>query len=196
MDLIIIRHALPTQGIDPPLSAEGHRQAAVVTQRLAQESSEANGPIHHIVSSPLQRARQTAEPLSQLLGLEIEIVDGLAEADKEGHEYVPVEQMRRERPEEWKIFIQDPISFLGSDADRFQSDVLSGFAQVIERYPGKTVAIFSHVLTINVFLRDILQSPISVPFTPDYCSISRVRASRSGQRSVISVNDTGHFAKS
>ena len=30
-------------------------------------------------------------------------------------------------------------------------------------------------------------------FFPDYTSVSRVRASRSGSRSLVSVNETGHL---
>lgn len=65
MRLILVRHGLSEgnersliQGhADYPLVDEGHRQATLIAQRLAQER------IDHIYSSDLTRAKQTAEPI-------------------------------------------------------------------------------------------------------------------------------------
>ena len=65
MRLILVRHGLSEgnersliQGhADYPLVDEGHRQASLIAQRLADER------IDHIYSSDLTRAKQTAEPI-------------------------------------------------------------------------------------------------------------------------------------
>src|ERR1700757_3718886 len=57
------------------LNREGQRQAAGLAGRLARE------PIGLIFSSPLERAVETAVPLAQRLGLDIQVSDALNEID-------------------------------------------------------------------------------------------------------------------
>ena len=70
MELLLIRHARPfhlvdESGADPDLTDEGWVQA----KRLAQSVGGGRyGSVHAIVSSPMRRARQTAEPLREVLG--------------------------------------------------------------------------------------------------------------------------------
>src|SRR5436305_11011237 len=57
------------------LNAHGRQQAERLAERLAQE------PIRRIYSSPLERARETAQPLADRLGLEMRIAPELNEID-------------------------------------------------------------------------------------------------------------------
>lgn len=59
----------------PGLSAAGHRQAAQLADALAHE------PIGRVISSPLQRARETALPLARSLGVEAEPSEALGDID-------------------------------------------------------------------------------------------------------------------
>ncbi|MGI9621301.1 MAG: histidine phosphatase family protein, partial [Acidimicrobiales bacterium] len=99
MDLLIIRHGRPERvegaegTADPGLTDIGHDQALAVARFLADE------PVDHIVSSPMLRARQTAEPLSQILQLPVQVIDDLAEIDKDAQEYVPIEERRADAGE-------------------------------------------------------------------------------------------------
>jgi broad specificity phosphatase PhoE len=56
------------------LSELGHRMAALVAEALADHD------IVHLVSSPLERAQQTAQPLVESTGLELAIDDRVVEA--------------------------------------------------------------------------------------------------------------------
>jgi broad specificity phosphatase PhoE len=58
-----------------PLSLRGRQQADIAARYLAAR------PIGHVVSSPLERARQTAEPLVNDLDLRLAIDDRLIEAE-------------------------------------------------------------------------------------------------------------------
>jgi broad specificity phosphatase PhoE len=64
--LYLVRHAKTAHPwrttLDSPLSASGHAQAATLAERIA-----SLGPLP-VVSSPLQRARQTAAPLATRWG--------------------------------------------------------------------------------------------------------------------------------
>lgn len=57
------------------LSAAGHRQAAQLAEALAHE------PIGWVISSPLQRARETASPLAERLGVEPSAAEALGDID-------------------------------------------------------------------------------------------------------------------
>jgi probable phosphoglycerate mutase len=97
MELILIRHARPelqqvTDGIaDPGLTPLGHEQSRRMARWLANEA------IDHIAVSPKRRARETAAPLADHLGLEPEVVEGFAELDKQSQAYIPVEDLQDER---------------------------------------------------------------------------------------------------
>jgi broad specificity phosphatase PhoE len=58
---------------DPPLSAEGRRQAQALADRLAGVG------LAHLFSSPFLRCVETAAPIAQRLGLAIRIERGLSE---------------------------------------------------------------------------------------------------------------------
>ena len=63
------------------LSELGHRMAALAAATLAERD------VTHLVSSPLERAQQTAQPLVDRTGLELALDDRVIEADNvfEGH---------------------------------------------------------------------------------------------------------------
>lgn len=88
MQLLLIRHALPHrsepgQGSDPELSEEGIEQAKRLPDALGRF------PISRIVSSPQIRARQTAQPVADALGLTIDLDDRLVEYDRDLSHYTP-----------------------------------------------------------------------------------------------------------
>ncbi len=193
MDLLLIRHGLPLRverddGLpaDPPLSAEGRAQAERVALWLAHES------IDHIVSSPLLRARETAAPLAEALGLPVEIEPRVAEYDRDSALYVPLEELRRTDYPAWKAFMQTGYPE-GVEIERFIVDVQSALDACISRHRGRRVAVFCHGGVINVFAAQVLGSARPLFFQPDYTSINRFAAASSGERSVIALNETAHL---
>ena len=64
---------------------------------------------------------------------------------------------------------------------------------IIADNPGRTVAAVCHGGTINAYLSAVLGLDKLMFFVPDYTSVSRVRASRSGPRSLVSLNETAHL---
>jgi len=76
MRLILVRHGRPDEEDavsprDPPLNADGRRQAHSVADWLASEG------VTRIVASPLRRAQQTAVPLAERLGLDMDQAFGV-----------------------------------------------------------------------------------------------------------------------
>ena len=198
MKLVLIRHGRPDEDErdrphDPPLRADGRAQAEAVAARLAQEG------ITRIVSSPMARALQTAQPLAARLALPIDIVDGWAEADRHVQRYRSTETLRALGEVEWKRFLADPIGYFGGDDAAFRAVVLSAFSTTLGDASAGTgrrdahVAVFTHGLPINVVLSHALGLERIIHFAPGYGSMTRLRMLRSGAIGVASVNERGHL---
>ena len=92
MKLILIRHGLPVRSdssADPSLAPQGVRQAEQMARWLHDEGIDA------LYSSPMRRARETAEPLAALTGLTPRVIEGIAEYDQGSGRYVPMEELKR-----------------------------------------------------------------------------------------------------
>jgi len=194
MELLLIRHALPirrevTEGAaDPPLSDDGLRQAELLAEYLASEKIDA------IYASPLLRAQQTAQPLSIRIGLEIIDDPGIAEFDQHSSEYIPVEDLKASGdPRLTEFLLGEGDEF--DDRDEFRNRVMNSIERIISDHGGDRVAVVCHGGVINLYAGDVLGLNVEGPgfFYPNYTSITRVAASRSGVRSIVTLNETSHL---
>ena len=191
MQLLLVRHALPHrteagEGSDPELSGEGWAQAARLPEALARF------PLTRLISSPQRRALQTAEPVAKARGLSVDIDDRLAEYDRGLSHYVPIEQVRKERPEEWARMAEGRLPS-SVDEDEFRGRVTAALAEIVSGADhDETVAVFSHGGVINVILHELLGTKRLLSFPIDYVSITRLLYARSGFGTVAAVNSTEH----
>jgi broad specificity phosphatase PhoE len=191
MQLLLVRHALPNRsepgdGSDPELSDAGVEQAGRLPAALARF------PLSRVVSSSQRRAIQTAEPVAAALGLPVEIDDRLAEYDRGMTTYVPIEQIRAERPEEWARMVAGHLPS-GVDEDAFRARTGAAVADIVAAADHEdTVAVFCHGGVINVLLHEILGTTRLMSFPVDYASVTRLLYSQAGQVTVAAVNSTEH----
>ena len=194
MEIVLVRHALPLRvelesGIaDPELGAEGHEQAAKMAAYLGTEDIEA------IFVSPLRRAIETACPLEQRLGITAEVVDGVAEFDRNSREYVPMEELRAANDPRWEKLMRGEWDGADGNPNEFKTRVVQSIEDIIVQNPGGRVVVVCHGGVINQYLAHVLQIETQVGFFyPQYTSIHRVAASRSGKRSIVSINEAAHL---
>ena len=194
MEIVLVRHALPVRveletGIaDPELAAEGHEQAAKMAAYLGIEDVEA------IYVSPLRRALETARPLCEVLGLEAVVSEGVAEFDRNSREYVPVEELRATNDPRWEKLLRGEWDGVDEDPSIFKARVVATVEDLIARHPGGRVVVVCHGGVINQYLAHVLGIETHVGFFyPKYTSIHRVMAARSGQRSIVSINEASHL---
>ena len=195
MDLYIVRHGRPIRQVvkeeggvaDPELSEIGMMQAERVADLLEPMA------IDHIVSSTMLRARQTAAPLAARLGMDVETIDDIKESDHRSHAYVPSEEIRPDDPDTAHYFEGDLMDTIFSDGyEGFEARVRRGFDHIIEANRSKRVAVFCHGMVTNVFVKTILEFENLFALLPDYCGVTRVKASSDGTRTVKSMNETYH----
>ncbi|GAA2571336.1 histidine phosphatase family protein [Mycolicibacterium diernhoferi] len=176
----------PGEGSDPQLSEQGIEQSRRLPDALARF------PVNRLVSSPQRRAIQTAGPLSEKLGLSVEVDPRLAEYDRDLGHYVPIEQIAKENPEEMARLAAGKLPSAVDEAE-FTGRVIAAVEDLVAAGDHEdTVAVFSHGGVINVALHHILGTERLLSFHVDYVSVTRVLSSRSGRLMVGSVNGTEH----
>ena len=197
MELILIRHGLPFRvekkdgsPADPALGEDGIEQAKKLARWMANET------LDTIYSSPLVRAKMTAQPLADVKGLEIKIEPGVAEIDELSPTYIPLEELKAKEPEKWRDLLEAGIETVYDsiqNLEAFRKKVLNSITRIITENKGKTVAVVCHGGIINIWASHILGLQKSLFFKPEYTSINRFMASSSGVHTLISLNQTCHL---
>ena len=196
MELLLIRHGLPERrelesGVaDPELSESGRAQAVHLAEYLSDERLDA------VYASPLRRAYQTAEPLSRAVGKPITVVDDIAEWDRHSNEYVPVEELRAANDPRWQAMLRGEWTVHEESPQDFRARVVAAVEALVVAHSGDRIAVVCHGGVINGYLGHILglENPQGF-FYPNYTSIHRVAAARSGERSIVTVNETSHLRR-
>jgi probable phosphoglycerate mutase len=194
MELLLIRHALPVKRVlehgvaDPELSEAGHAQAQHLAEYLAAERLDA------IYASPLRRAVQTAEPVAATQQLPIGVVDDVAEWDRNSNEYVPVEELKAANDPRWQAMLRGEWTVHDETPEQFRGRIVAAIEGLIAAHGGDRIAVVCHGGVINGYLSEILGLGVNQGFFyPNYTSIHRVAAARSGERSIVTVNETTHL---
>lgn len=202
MQLLLVRHGLPVRiddaggPADPGLSPVGIGQADALAVALAAwAKADASERIEAVWSSPMRRARETADPLASAFdGVEITVDDGLKEFDHTLHYYVPTEELRGSDDPRWAELVAEWTSAESQEERQtFRTTVVEAVEGIITAHPGQQVAVVCHGGVINAYLSHILGIDRTLFFEPDYTSVSRVLASRSGERQLVSANETAHL---
>ena len=192
MELILVRHGLPvrrenTDGpADPVLSPEGLEQARLLGEYMRVEH------IDGLYTSPLLRAKQTAEPLAGFIGMTPDVVAGVAEWDQHSNEYIPIEELKAANDPRWREIIEGGWSSEEAP-EEFHDRVMDSLEMIISRHKGGTAVVTCHGGVINDYLSHVLGLETNQFFYPNYTSIHRIAASSSGHRSILSVNETPHL---
>ncbi|MFD9126254.1 bifunctional RNase H/acid phosphatase [Kitasatospora sp. NPDC059571] len=201
--LVMLRHgetALTPQkrfsgsgGTDPELSEKGRWQAERAAEALA-----ARGTVQAVVSSPMQRTRQTAEAVARRLGLEVRIEDGLRELDFGAWEGLTFAEVQQQYPEDLDAWLGSAKARPTGSSESFTTLThRSGVARdkILARYPGKTVLVVSHVSPIKTLVRLALGAPPDAVYRMELsaASLCAVQYYADGNASLRLLNDTSHL---
>lgn len=175
--------------IDPPLSELGRRQAQTVAEYLADE------PVTAVYSSDLQRANETGRAIAERHGLEVEVVNQLAEfhfyselpddrrpVDVLGEKIVEGARERFAQTRRWDSF---PASESSSD---FRRRVGYAVEAAVTGHPEETIVVACHGGVINAYLAEILGLEEDMFFRPSHASVHRIRH-HDGRRVIESLNE-------
>ncbi len=202
-ELILLRHGetdwnreLRFQGqVDVPLNATGHAQALRLAQRLVTE------PIHHLVSSDLTRARQTADPLAQQASIHRGtgmVVDAALREQAFGRiDGMRVEDIKRDHADVWAGWTQFQSDYVvpeGESTRQFHARVMAALWQLAASHPGQTLAVVTHGGVLDMVFRTARGLGLEGPrqSTIPNAGISRVRMA-DGVVELLQWADTAHL---
>ena len=196
--LYLIRHARSTwnaerrmQGwADPPLDDVGQRQAQALAERLKDEA------FHAIYSSPLARARQTAQAIAAYHNLPIHFDERLRERNLGEWTGLTGSEADERFPEvrsngDWRI--DGPSG--GEGQAEVTARAAAAFADILAAHPddATAVAVVTHGGTLGAYLTHLLGLPPGSPvhFAFGNTAIARVRV-QNGHVYLLGLGDDWH----
>jgi probable phosphoglycerate mutase len=194
--LLLIRHGETSANLegvwhgstDTPLTSRGHAQAGRVAERLARDYADATA----IYSSDLLRARDTATPIAQALGLALVTEPGLREYDLgawEGRSYRELHEQHRL----WDRMRDDPhFAPHGGESPLAVAQRITGALQrIAARHAEARVIVVSHGGALSMAFGLLLDGDYSRwRRVMDNCAVTELRLE---PLALLRFNDTSHL---
>jgi probable phosphoglycerate mutase len=178
---------------DIPLTKEGARQAARAARSLARTG------VDIIVTSPLQRARRTAEAVAEASGAALVVDDDLVEADFGSWEGLTFAEAGRQWPDELTAWLASPDAAPpgGESFAMVALRVLTALDRLLDAHRHRTAVVVSHVTPIKTLVCRALLAPPEAMFRMnlDVASLSRIDCFDNGSALLRSLNDTAHLQR-
>jgi ribonuclease H / adenosylcobalamin/alpha-ribazole phosphatase len=176
---------------DIALTDTGRRQAAAAADRLTARGIDA------IVTSPLQRARRTAESVAAATGAPLSVDDGLVEADFGKWEGLTFGEAAQRWPDEMAAWLASadvapPGGESLADAAR---RVVTALDRLLAAHERATLLLVSHVTPIKTLACRALLAPPAAMFRIhlDVASLTEIDWFADGPVLLRSLNDTAHL---
>ncbi len=125
---------------DLPLDEEGCAQAVLLAERLPAD-------ITYIIASPLLRARQTAEYVAKVHGLEVVLMDAFRERDYGVFEGLNRQELETQYAEIWQRKIVQQWDDAPPGGETMRETFLrvqAGLERIAARHAGETVLLVAH----------------------------------------------------
>jgi broad specificity phosphatase PhoE/ribonuclease HI len=197
---MLLRHGQTELSVDqrysgrgnPALTELGRRQADAAAAYLAQQ-----GGISAVISSPLQRAYDTATSAAKALGLDVTVDDDLIETDFGGWEGLTFGEAAARDPELHTRWLRDTSQPPpdGESFDEVAHRVRRARNRIIAEHGDATVLVVSHVTPIKTILRLALDAGEGILYRLhlDLASLSIAEFYPDGGSSVRLVNQTAYL---
>ncbi|ACZ38508.1 histidine phosphatase family protein [Sphaerobacter thermophilus] len=201
-EIIFVRHGETAGNLDGrlhgrtdlPLTERGRLQAQRVAERLAGLTD-----IGALYSSPLQRARATAETIGRRLSLTPTLHDDLMElnfGDMEGH---TLQELQQKHPDLYARLMDSrdlDAGFPNGETRReFHARVARALDALRELYAGSRLVIVSHLMVIGSGLAQLLTGDPNRwdEFLVANCSVTHLEIAPSGAVALHCWNDISHL---
>ncbi|CAN5751145.1 bifunctional RNase H/acid phosphatase [soil metagenome] len=198
--LMLLRHGQTELSVErrysgrgnPALSELGRRQADAAAAYLGER-----GGIAAVVTSPLQRAYDTAAAAAKTLGLDVTVDDDLIETDFGEWEGMTFAEASATDPAFHGRWLKDTSLAPpgGESFDQVHDRIRRARSRIISEHAGATVLVVSHVTPIKTMLRMALNAGPSILYRLhlDLASLSVAEFYPDGLASVRLVNQTSYL---
>jgi probable phosphoglycerate mutase len=150
-------------GDDPGLDADGRAQVRATADWIAALADE----IDAVVTSPLRRTRETAEIIAGVLGKEVEVEEGLAEAAFGTWDGLTFAEVRDHHPDDLEAWLgSTDVAPTGGGESFVDVDrrVRRTRDRLLAAHPGQVVLAVSHVTPIKLMVKLALGAPLEALF--------------------------------
>jgi len=162
MNIYLVRHGEAAEhwhkADDPGLSELGHQQAAETAKLLMQKIE----PGVRLISSPMVRARETAQPLAQALGIEPTIIEHFRE--------IPTPVDRSERQSWLRAIALQDWQAQHNMVLEWRNALLSELQKVQEH-----TVVFTHFMVLNAIVGSLQKRDRVVCFLPANASVTTLK---------------------
>jgi broad specificity phosphatase PhoE/ribonuclease HI len=198
---VLVRHGVTEYSLakrfagrsDLALTALGAEQAAQAAERVA-----TFGPVDALVCSPLLRTRQTASALSDRLGIEPVLDEGMIELNYGDWDGYTFDEIRQNSPGELQRWLADPAVAppSGESLTQLTQRVRRSRDRLLAAHEGKTVVVVTHVSPIKCLVQLALDAPPAAVHRMFLApaSVSVIDYFADGPVSLRSYNDTAHLS--
>ncbi len=198
--LLLLRHGQTALSVErrysgrgnPELTELGRRQAAAAARYLGER-----GGIAAVISSPLQRAYDTAAAAAKALGLDVTVDDDLIETEFGDWEGLTFAEAAERDPELHSRWLRDTSTTPpgGESFDDVLERTLRARDRIIAAYGDSTVLVVSHVTPIKMLLRLALDAGPGILYRLhlDLAALSIAEFYSDGASSVRLVNETSYL---
>jgi broad specificity phosphatase PhoE len=176
---------------DIPLTKEGVRQAELAARRLATVGASV------VITSPLQRARRSAEVVAETAGIPLVVYDELVEADFGSWQGLTFGEAAKKWPDELAAWMASPDAAPpeGESFAMVAMRVLAGLDRLMADYQHQTTIVVSHVTPIKTLVCRALLAPPEAMFRMnlDVASLCHIDCFDNGSAVLRTLNDTAHL---
>ena len=124
---------------------------------------------------------------------EVELVRTVAEWDRHSNEYVPIEELKANDDPRWQALVRGEWTAHDETPEQFAARTVGALERIVAAHRGERVVVVCHGGVINGYLAHVLGLREYSFFYPNYTSIHRVAAAGTGERSIVTVNETPHL---
>jgi broad specificity phosphatase PhoE/ribonuclease HI len=197
---LLLRHGQTQLSTQRRYSGRGNPALTDVGQQQAEAAAQYLGPrggVTAVITSPLQRAYDTAAKAAKALGLDVTVDDDLIETDFGAWEGLTFSEAAEKDPGLHRKWLRD-TSVTPPDGESFDSvaeRVQRVRGRIISEHAGETVLVVSHVTPIKTLLRLALDAGPGILYRLhlDLASLSIAEFYPDGAASVRLVNETSYL---
>jgi len=197
--LLVIRHGQTDSNTNgyymgwsqEDLNQKGYEQVQLLSNRLADEEIDA------IYTSPLKRARTTAETVAKPHNLGLTEMDDLIEINLGDWQGLHASEIVKKWPDMWQQSRIDPSVLSWPNGESFAEAVhrsVYAFQSIVTANQGKLVAIVTHDIIVRIMAMHVLGVSYSTYRRMEIGNASFTKiVVTDGKKQLVTLNDTSHL---
>ena len=180
---------------DPPLNETGRTQARALARVFAER------PLDAVYSSPLQRARDTAEAIARVHNLSVQTFDELKELNVGALDGVTLVEMRERYGDflaRWRTDASVRLPGGGETLAELQARAWEAIQRIRQAHAGQQVAVVTHSFLTQVVISAVLGLPLDHfrRVRVSEGAVSIMDFSPGGRPRLAAMNDCCHLSAS